>query len=221
MNSSSTVHLVLASHPVLSVSVAVRVAVASAHPWSWLRSVPEGAQEGAPQCKQGRDCLSHPRCHKRGDGFHIVSPTTCKRDKHRWAAPRAPSVEGDLAGLPQGKGLPYVHQEYSGCRKDKSAHLEIAKQQLLKTQGRGRGEKTCPDPEREAQSEAPERERGEPGTHMKCIFTRQFPSTSAKALEMETCRPTLGTREIREYGKWKLRSSNLKINSYIHKRKGT
>lgn len=47
---------------------------------------------------------------------------------------------------------------------------------------------------------------------MKYIFTRQFPSTSAKALEMETCRPTLGTREIREYGKLKLRRSNLKIN---------
>ena len=62
------------------------------------------------------------------------------------------------------------------------------------------------------QSEAPEQGQGELGTHMKCSFTRQFPSTSAKALEMETCRPMLGTREIREYGKWKLRRSNLKIN---------
>lgn len=44
---------------------------------------------------------------------------------------------------------------------------------------------------------------------MKCIFTRQFPSTSAKALEMETRRPTPGTREICEYGKSKLRRSKL------------
>lgn len=48
MHSSSIVHLVLASQPVLSISVAVRVAASSAHPRSWLRSVPVGAQEGAP-----------------------------------------------------------------------------------------------------------------------------------------------------------------------------
>lgn len=87
-----------------------------------------------------------------------------------------------------------------------------SKATAAQTQGRGRGEKTCPDPERETQSEASKQGEGEPGTHMKYIFTRQFPSTSAKALEMETCRPTLGTREIREYGKWKRRRSNLKIN---------
>lgn len=83
MHSSSIVHLVLASYPALPISVAVQVAATSARPQSQLRSVPASAQEGAPQCKQVRGTVPHtPRFHKRGDGFHIVSPTTCKQDKH-------------------------------------------------------------------------------------------------------------------------------------------
>lgn len=52
--------------------------------------------------------------------------------------------------------------------------------------------------------------QGQPSTHRMRSFTRQFPSSSAKALEMETCRPLLGTREICERGNWKLQSFNLK-----------
>lgn len=100
MHSSSIVHLVLASQPVLSISVAVR----------WQRPLPTpGPGSGLslwvlrkvpPAQASTRDCPAPPRCHRRGHGFHIVSPTTCKQDKHCLAS---------------SEGLPGVHQEYSGC----------------------------------------------------------------------------------------------------------
>lgn len=116
MHSSSIVHLVLASQPVLSISVAVRVAASSAHPQSWLRSVPVGAQEGAPQHKQVPGTVPHPPGATGGDTAFTLSPQPlASRINAAWPAPRAPGVDGDLAGLPQGEGLPGVHREYSGC----------------------------------------------------------------------------------------------------------
>lgn len=56
----------------------------------------------------------------------------------------------------------------------------------------------------------PEWGEEELGTYIKRNFTRQSPSSSAKALEMETCRPTLEMGVIREYGKWKSRRRSLK-----------
>lgn len=78
----------------------------------------------------------------------MSSPATCKQDKCCLASSRAPSTEGDPAGLPQGKGLPWgeglpdVHREH-GRGKDKAARLERAKQQLPRQEGE---EKKLPRP---------------------------------------------------------------------------
>ena len=47
--------------------------------------------------------------------FTLSPQPLARRINAAWPAPRALGVEGDLAGLPQGEGLPDMHREYSGC----------------------------------------------------------------------------------------------------------
>lgn len=111
-HSSSIVHLVLASHSLLSISVVVRVAATSAHPRCWLRSVPVGAQEGAPQDKQVGGTIPPTPGATRGKMAFIFSPQPLASGINAaWPALRAPVMEGALAGLPQGEGLSDVHWE--------------------------------------------------------------------------------------------------------------
>lgn len=72
-----------------------------------------GSGRFSPEQASGRDCPPHPRCPRRGDAFHLVSPSTGKWDNPCLASNEGSGVEGDLAGLPQDKGLPSVPQEYS------------------------------------------------------------------------------------------------------------